>query len=643
MPRVKFTLKLLSYVLFLVLYFAFLSQHGEYWAEDPDTGVYSRASGGPHLAFTALDACFYTWAVSLWLEEMHQWAVDRARGMSHVSDLINILDVVSLFALLLAFVLRLFALGLCDGFGDEPDAGGGAPAGGGTPPLEAAADALLSGSDAAGRQLRGSSGNGWVGVDPMTHVAPHVAIWEATYHDCTLLYTSQVIVSLNAILFFFRLINYLTVWRALGVLYVILVQVSENVAVWLTLFAILLFGFSAASLGLMPSLGGGAWTPSGAFFLPWWAMYGEFGELSEVSAAGSAIGTCVLWTWAFCSQVLLVNILIAMMTETYEKVKKNADNEWRYTRVFLVDEFAGTVYDIPSPLSMPFLLLDFARVLSAKLHRSACYRCLRRCCGSGDDDSDDASAGAWSPLLPFARGGGGDLLTSSLKEEELAAISQAYPDRIMQADLLEEQELSAKGGLINQLIEHQDALDKVLAKELENQEIIMHIDKLHTEGRHVAHMKKVDSAKWGAPADSSNDMGEVRAQLKLAREQTLAVKQNAAEELTRLRGEAGAAERAVGKMQMEREMKDGMLAQQREQLGTLEAALRTAQTREEAPPRELQPDAPEAATRMYMTQAVVQPMPCLPGVAARAQPAARVPPRQGAHEAPGLPAALRGA
>ena len=79
MPRVKFTLKLLSYVLFLVLYFAFLSQHGEYWAEDPDTGVYSRASGGPHLAFTALDACFYAWSVALWLEEMHQWAVDAAR------------------------------------------------------------------------------------------------------------------------------------------------------------------------------------------------------------------------------------------------------------------------------------------------------------------------------------------------------------------------------------------------------------------------------------------------------------------------------------------------------------------------------------------------------------------------------------
>ena len=236
----------------------------------------------------------------------------------------------------------------------------------------------------------------------------------------------------------------------------------------------------------------------------------------------------------------------------------------------------------------------------------------------------------------------------------------------MQADLLEEQELSAKGGLINQLIEHQDALDKVLAKELENQEIIMHIDKLHTEALHVAHMKRVDSAKWGAPEGSSDDMGEVRAQLKLAREQTLAVTQGAAEELTRLRGEAGAAERAVGKMQMEREIKDGVLAQQREQLTTLEAALRTAQSREEVPralvpPRELQPDAPEAATRCTQTgeytQAAVRPMPCyalpcLPcraippsraGVGARAQPAARVPPRQGAHEAPSLPASLRGA
>ena len=100
-------------------------------------------------------------------------------------------------------------------------------------------------------------------------------------------------------------------------------------------------------------------------------------------------------------------------------------------------------------------------------------------------------------------------------------------------------------------------------------------------------MNKAGSAKWGAPAaDSGNDTGEVRAQLKLAREETLAARQGAAEELARLRGEAAAAERAVGKMQMEREIKDGVLAEQREQLCTLEASLRTARSREEALLRE---------------------------------------------------------
>ena len=55
-------------------------------------------------------------------------------------------------------------------------------------------------------------------------------------------------------------------------------------------------------------------SPYISLHLPYASLY-----LSQVSAAGSAVGTCVLWTWAFSSQVLLVNILISMMTETYEK------------------------------------------------------------------------------------------------------------------------------------------------------------------------------------------------------------------------------------------------------------------------------------------------------------------------------------
>ncbi len=53
-----------------------------------------------------------------------------------------------------------------------------------------------------------------------------------------------------------------------------------------------------------------------------------------------------------------MNLLIAMMSETYEKIKQNADNEWKYSRVFVVDEFVSSVYWIPPPFSLPFLVVE---------------------------------------------------------------------------------------------------------------------------------------------------------------------------------------------------------------------------------------------------------------------------------------------
>ena len=91
-----------------------LKQHGEYRGEDPDTGQVAPAPGGPHLHLTALDAIFYLWAFALFLEEMHQWAVDASRDMTHVGDLDNIIDLISLSALLLAFAVRVLAIATCD-------------------------------------------------------------------------------------------------------------------------------------------------------------------------------------------------------------------------------------------------------------------------------------------------------------------------------------------------------------------------------------------------------------------------------------------------------------------------------------------------------------------------------------------------
>ena len=65
--------------------------------------------------------------------------------------------------------------------------------------------------------------------------------------------------------------------------------------------------------------------------------------------------------YSLLPQVLMVNLLIAMMTETYQKIKMNADDEWKFRRVFIVDEFMGTVFHWPAPLSLPLLMWRLAQ------------------------------------------------------------------------------------------------------------------------------------------------------------------------------------------------------------------------------------------------------------------------------------------
>lgn len=67
----------------------------------------------------------------------------------------------------------------------------------------------------------------------------------------------------------------------------------------------------------------------------------------ELGKHGGHWGSPLLWGYTAIVQIVLVNLLIAMMTDTYNKVQKNATDEWRFQRVSIVDEFAS-IPNIPS-------------------------------------------------------------------------------------------------------------------------------------------------------------------------------------------------------------------------------------------------------------------------------------------------------
>ena len=59
------------------------------------------------------------------------------------------------------------------------------------------------------------------------------------------------------------------------------------------------------------------------------------------------------------SNVLLVNLLIAMMSETYSSIKENADVEWKFGRVSQVIEAMERTHALPPPFSLPLMLVRF--------------------------------------------------------------------------------------------------------------------------------------------------------------------------------------------------------------------------------------------------------------------------------------------
>ena len=335
-----------------------------------------RQGSVQHLEFSSVELVFFAWALSLWISEMHQWKLNTRRGASHLQDMSNLLDVIVFTMLLTAFLARLAARFLCQ-------------------------DAIDGGPTELHR----------------------------VYDTCWNLWWGQLSMACGVVICCGRAATWLVVSRDVGVLSVVLAQLAQPIAQFVVLWLVCVVGFSSAFVGLFPTLGAGAFTPDGPGVLPFWAMYGEFGDTEVLADAAVWGGTSVLWCYIFVVNILLVNLLIAMMTETYERVQRQADNEWRFNRVYLVDEFAGSIYPLPPPLSLPYLVYEFA---------CSFYAWCRRCCCCEAENQRHKRLDTWSAMGASAWAEAhshGDVLYNSFTAQQSQA-GKKQVDLIWLAELI---------------------------------------------------------------------------------------------------------------------------------------------------------------------------------------------------------------
>ncbi|XP_025081227.1 transient receptor potential cation channel subfamily M member 2-like isoform X2 [Pomacea canaliculata] len=204
---------------------------------------------------------------------------------------------------------------------------------------------------------------------------------------------SRVFLSINLISFFFRILHIFSVNKELGPKLVMIGRMVRDLLWFVVILLVFIGAYSIASQAVLFPNTELSW--SLLYQLPrkaYWQIYGELflddieeGDSNCVTNTTSLDKRCpsdigryfvpvLLGIYMLLTNVLLLNLLIAMFSYTFEKVQQNTDIHWKFQRFNLVEEYYCRPF-LPPPLMIVH-------------HMWLCVRfCCKRC--SKTPDSSD--------------------------------------------------------------------------------------------------------------------------------------------------------------------------------------------------------------------------------------------------------------
>eukprot|EP00026_Physarum_polycephalum_P000682 Phypoly_transcript_00683.p1 GENE.Phypoly_transcript_00683~~Phypoly_transcript_00683.p1 ORF type:complete len:576 (+),score=72.43 Phypoly_transcript_00683:1616-3343(+) len=157
-----------------------------------------------------------------------------------------------------------------------------------------------------------------------------------------------------------RLMAIFPVSSTFGPLFFILLKLfTHDFVLWAVVFTLFAVSFQIGfmSLAIQAGMNPTEAYPheSGIFPVSYVTIIGEWSYLMEIMDK-TPTGVVFLAIYAFIVQVMLVNLLIAMMGDTYSSVRENSDVEWKYFRYsFVQDNMAAS--PLPPPLNIVYFFV----------------------------------------------------------------------------------------------------------------------------------------------------------------------------------------------------------------------------------------------------------------------------------------------
>eukprot|EP00045_Choanoeca_perplexa_P009987 m.99587 g.99587 ORF g.99587 m.99587 type:complete len:744 (+) comp15102_c0_seq4:62-2293(+) len=193
-----------------------------------------------------------------------------------------------------------------------------------------------------------------------------MVVWTSDYPgEADIMYSSNVLLAFSAVLSILRLLNILETNSLLGPLQISIRQILQDLMVFLCILLVFVVAFSAGLTKLYESVEDipeneevlAAFGNFGACLrTSFWALFGLI-ELGTLTVEGrfaqriQATGEIVFGIYMVLVFILLVNLLIAMISNTYQRIADNSDTIWKFARARLIREFQRYP-SVPAPLNL---------------------------------------------------------------------------------------------------------------------------------------------------------------------------------------------------------------------------------------------------------------------------------------------------
>jgi len=206
--------------------------------------------------------------------------------------------------------------------------------------------------------------------------------------DSIMRYMPRNIYAISVLLIFMRILQLLTYQQTVGVLAIVLGAMKNDVLYFMVIFLVLTCGFGVSFAILLPSSMVEPWYHVLGTNPLWGSFWGVFGSFTIFGSKGplalddheptTTLVPPLYWIYQFVATVILVNVLIAQMADTYSRVTADGLIRWQFQRAGLISEFKDSKPPLPPPLNV----LCFAyNILSGLLSR----------CMADESDAAEAS------------------------------------------------------------------------------------------------------------------------------------------------------------------------------------------------------------------------------------------------------------